>query len=140
MKKIKKFYIITFVATVILNCATIALKKLGIISDVFFNATNFFKVFLSYFLIIELILVLAGYGLYDFFSKKSQGANQADNLKRLEKAAILKYLFFGLAGFINFLLFLVYYHKNFVYLFLIILIFFLLNIPTYEKFKRDFNI
>lgn len=136
-KSLLIIFIAVFGGILFFNALAFFLKYQQMIADVL-PKTNIANTIIP---AIELILIVVGYFLYDRDSKKSKSSTEMTNDERFNiyKIATFKKLFaFEFAGFANAVVLILNFQKNYLYMAAIIAVLFILNVPSENRFTRDF--
>lgn len=134
-KKLKLIFLVIFSQFAIISAVVYYLKYTKIIEDII-ETTN--KI-IMYVPAVMLISLLIGFFIYNSLAKKSmklEDENEQFNLYK--KAVFLKLAIIEFVGLLTAIMLVLIYNKSYIYMLGIILVFFLLSIPSEQKFRKEF--
>ncbi len=137
LKTLKIIFFATFSEFILISGVIFYLKKFQELQD-FITLSSKLTMAIP---IIMIISILASYFVYDRMAKKAKKVEDENSdypIMLFKSASILKIAMFNFVGVLSAVMMLLIYQKTYLYLIGIVAVFYLINFPSENKFRRDF--
>lgn len=137
LKTLKIIFFATFSEFILISGVILYLKKIQELQD-FITLSSKLTMAIP---IIMIISILASYFVYDRMAKKSKKVEDENSdypIMLFKSASIIKIAMFNFVGVLSAVMMLLIYQKTYLYLIGIVAVFYLINFPSENKFRRDF--